>query len=346
MAEVLDRVAVVAAYAPPERRTHTVHRIAALLEQTAADLVFLPNLDEIGSEMTRRAAFGVMPPSSLHGRLGGIYFRPRFLASFGFSPNLWLKARGFKRLLRDGWFSHLLLPDPYLHAELKAREPQAPVFFLPDFFPADFAADRAAARRQFDLPAGRRVFLFYGAGYRRKGLGLAVQAMLSASASTPAFLLCAGRHGADRTVAQGLDRLMQQGRARVIDRYVSDEEEKLLFAASDVALLPYRKHFGSSGVLVRAIGAGLPVIASDEQLIGRLVREHGLGILFSPGDADALRHAIERAAQASEEEMARWQAAARKAAPTWTRRAFRDALLDGFDRALRAASHELTGGAA
>ena len=32
--------------------------------------------------------------------------------------------------------------------------------------------------------------------------------------------------------------------------------------------------------------------------------------------------------------MARWQAAARKAAPTWTRRAFRDALLGGFDRAL------------
>ena len=211
MAEVLDRVAVVAAYAPPERRMHKIHRIAALLEQTAADLVFLPNLDEIGSEMTRRAAFGVMPPSSLHGRLGGIYFRPRFLASFGFSPNLWLKARGFKRLLRDGWFSHLLLPDPYLHAELKAREPQAPVFFLPDFFPADFDADRAAARRQFDLPAGRRIFLFYGAGYRRKGLGLAVQAMLSASANAPAFLLCAGRHGADRTVAQGLDRLTQQG---------------------------------------------------------------------------------------------------------------------------------------
>ena len=170
MAEVLDRVAVVAAYAPPERRMHKIHRIAALLEQTAADLVFLPNLDEIGSEMTRRAGFGVMPPSSLHGRLGGIYFRPRFLVSFGFSPNLWLKARGFKRLLRDGWFSHLLLPDPYLHAQLKAREPQAPAFFLPDFFPTDFAADRAAARRQFDLPADRRIFLFYGAGYRRKGL--------------------------------------------------------------------------------------------------------------------------------------------------------------------------------
>ena len=135
-----------------------------------------------------------------------------------------------------------------------------------------------------------------------------------------------------------------KGRARVINRYVSSDEEKQLFAASDVVLLPYRRHFPISAVLVRAIGAGLPVIASDEQLLGRLVREHHLGILFRSGDARALQHAIESAAQATEEQMARWQAAARAAAPNWTKQKFCDALDSSFNHVVSRLSTGLGAG--
>jgi glycosyltransferase involved in cell wall biosynthesis len=333
-AGMLDRVTVLPAHNPPDARKDRLVCLATLAAQSTADLVFLPNLDEIGSTMMRRAALGLSPPAVLRGRLCGIYFRPRFLGRLGLSPNQWLKALGFRRLLRDGWFSLLLLPDPYLQAALKARAPHAPAVFLPDFFPEHFVADRNNARQALGLPPDARAFLFYGAGYRRKGLGLAVRAMLPLDRSSPAFLLCAGRHKADRETRRGLARLTQEGRARVIDRYITDEEEKQLFAAGDVVLLPYRRHFGSSGVLVRAIGAGLPVIASDEELIGRLVRERGLGIVFRPGDAAALRQAIDRAARASQQEMAGWRAAALKAAPDWSRQAFRAALLGGVEAAL------------
>jgi glycosyltransferase involved in cell wall biosynthesis len=330
MPDILGRVSIVSA----TDGGSGVARIAALFGQAQADLAFLPNLDEIGSSMLRRAAFGFMPPQELHGRLGGIYHRPRFLGSLGFSPNQQLKAAGFSRLLHRGQFSHLLLLDPYLQAELKTRGPDAPVFYIPDFFPTNFTADRAGARRQLDLPEGKRVFLFYGLGNRRKGLGLAVRAMLAMADDTPAFLLCAGKQAADRGVAQGLERLAERGRARVIDRYVTDEEEKSLFAASDFVLLPYHRHFGVSGVLMRAIGAGRPAIVSDEELLGRLTRERGLGILFRSGDAVALQHAIERAALASQEDMARWQAAVRADAPNWTQSAFCDALIASFKDAV------------
>ncbi len=330
----LERVAVVAATEETKRSGATVGRVATLLAQTGADLAFLPNLDEIASAMLRDAALGRMPPALLRGRLGGIYLRPRFLQSLGLSPNLWLKSVGFRRLIRGGWFSHLLLLDPYLCARLKSREPDAPAFFLPDYFPADFVADRAEARRRLDLPEDKRVFLFYGAGYRRKGLGLAVAAMLAMPASSHVLLLCAGRQASDAGIAAGLERLAGEGRARVIDRYVSNDEEKQLFAASDAVLLPYIRHFGSSGVLMRAIGAGLPVIASDEELVGRLVRDHGLGVLFRSGDTRALRGAIESVARASSAQMAQWQAAARAVAPTRTQRAFGEALSEAFQHAL------------
>jgi glycosyltransferase involved in cell wall biosynthesis len=345
LGNLMDRVAPATAYDRPEQRRHKLVRIAQLAEQTHADLVLLPNVDEIGSNLTRRAGLGLMPPAALRGRIGGIYFRPRFLGPLKLSPNQWLKALGFKRLLAGGWFSHLLLPDPYLQAALKARMPQAPASFLPDFFPVDFAADRDEARRRWTLPADKRVLLFYGAGYRRKGLDLAVEAMRSLAASVPAFLLCAGRHSADAQTAEGLAQLSEQGRARVIERYITDEEEKQLFAAADAVLLPYRKHFGSSGVLVHAIGAGLPVIVSDEEFMGRLVREHGLGIPFAPGDTQALAKAIVRLATAAPQEMARWQAAAKTIAPTWSRQAFREALLGAVAQSLRRLRGETAGGA-
>lgn len=335
MSATLARVSVVSADDGSHASAGTIGRIAALHAQTQADFVFLPNLDEIGSVMLRRAAIGLMPPAELRGRLGGIYHRPRFLGALGVSPNQWLKAAGFARLLRGNWLSHVLLLDPYLHADFKRRKPKAPLFFLPDFFPANFTADRTAARRALDLPDDRRVFLFYGGGYRRKGLALAVEAMLAMNEKTSAFLLCAGRQPDDPGIAQGLERLAGQGRAHVINRYISNDEERQLFAASDVVLLPYRHHFGISGVLVRAIGAGLPVIASDEQLLGRLVREHDLGILFWSGDRAALQAAMKQMAQTSDAEMAHWQAAARAAAPNWTREAFRAALTGAFDDAER-----------
>ena len=304
--------------------------VASSLARAGADLAFLDTFDEIGSAVMRRAAVGLMPPANLRGRLGGIYHRPRFLDASDRSPKSWIKAVGFRRLLRGGWFSHLLLVDPYLYEQFKSRHSDAPVFYLPDAYPENFAADREQARRHFSLPADKRVFLFYGIPHRRKGLPLAIEAMLAMPADTPAFLICAGRQPEDARVAAGVARLTSQGRACVIDRYVTTQEEKQLFAAADVVLLPYRRHYGGSGVLVRAVGAGVPVIASDEGLLGRFVRDHSLGLLFRSGDVLTLKSAIEQIARASADEMFRWQAAARALAPHWSRQAFRDALLGSF----------------
>jgi len=77
----------------------------------------------------------------------------------------------------------------------------------------------------------------------------------------------------------------------------------------------------------RAAAAGVMVIASDEELIGRRVREHQLGLLFPPGDAAGLRRCLEEAAAMSGEELARWSRAAKKFSATCTRAAFRQALL-------------------
>ncbi len=118
-----------------------------------------------------------------------------------------------------------------------------------------------------------------------------------------------------------------QNRALLINRYVSDDEEKLCFAASDVVLLPYLNHFGTSGVLSRAMSARKPVIVSDEQLLGKMTRERGLGLLFPSGDAKAFGSAMRQAIAFSPEEKAKFHEATCNYALRYSREVFREALV-------------------
>jgi glycosyltransferase involved in cell wall biosynthesis len=326
---LLSQVKLLPAYDAAGRRhgDGKAGSVAACLRQSGADHVFLCAWDEIASACWRRATLGLFPPVDLRGRMGGIYHRPRFLEAPVWSPNRWLKQIGFRRLMRQQWLRQLLLVDEYLAADLQQRLPGAPVFFLPDPCPAGFYGDTRVARRQLGVPEGKQVFLFYGGGYRRKGLHLAVQALRQLPADSPAFLLCAGQQNPTGGTAQGLEELVRQNRARLINRYVTAEEEKLCFLAGDVVLLPYLNHFGTSGVLSRAMAAGKPVIVSDEQLLGRLTREQGLGLRFPSGDVAALSDCFQKAARWLPEEAARFSAAARAYALRYSREAYRDALL-------------------
>jgi glycosyltransferase involved in cell wall biosynthesis len=336
MGSLLERASLLPVWEKSGRKVggDGVLSVAECFLRAGAEFVFLDTFDEIASSLLRRAALGRMPPAPLRGRLGGIYLRPRFLAGCGVSPNEWLKAFGFARLMRGGWFTHLLFLDPWIQAGCQARYPHTPVFFLPDPCPDDFVSAGAKAREHFGVPAGRKVLLFYGAAYWRKGLHLAIEALLGLPEEMPVFLLCAGQQMNDLRVQRGLETLVRGGRACVISRYIYEDEEKLLFAASDIVLLPYIEHFGNSAVLSRAAGAGKIVIASDEGLVGRLVREHRLGLLFQSADAAALRRAIEQAIRIAPETLAQWRAAAFRYAERTSRTEFQRVLLQSFEQVL------------
>jgi glycosyltransferase involved in cell wall biosynthesis len=329
LAGLLGEVKLFSAYDENGRRhlDGKTRSVAHCLQISGAENVFLCALDEIASHCWRGATFGLHPPPELRGRMGGIYHRPRFLAAPKWSMDRGLKIPGFQRLLREGWWRQILFVDEFLTAALQTANPAAPFFFLPDACPSGYDGDMLAARRQLEIPAGRKIFLFYGTGARRKGLHLAVEAMLQLPPESPAFLFCVGQQNPTGKTASGLEQLVQQGRARLINRYVSVTEEKNCFAASDVVLLPYLNHFGTSGILSRAMAAGKPVIVSDEQLLGRLTREQDLGLLFRSGNVKMLREKIRQAAAFSPEETHGFSIAARAYALRYSRAAYRQALL-------------------
>lgn len=316
----------------PERRATAAEElrwIARLLEETRADSVLMCALDEIASGCWRRAACGLMPPPVLRGRLAGIYHRPRFFDA-RWSVDRVLKRRGFRRLVTGLWIRPLFILDEFLAGRLQQSYPAAPIRFLPDPCPDGFDADRAAARSRLGLPANKRVFLFYGTGDPRKGLPLAVRAMSGLERTSRSFLFCVGRQNPAGETKDRLLDLEAQGRATTINRYVSLAEERLAFAAADFVLLPYLNHFGTSGVLSRAAAARRPVIASDEQLVGRLTREHGLGLLFRPGSVDALLGRLREAALLADAQMSQWDARLARYAEAHSRPRYRTRLLEAM----------------
>jgi len=275
LAGLLGEINLISAYDENGRRhlDGKARSVAHCLKTSGAENVFLCALDEIASNCWRNATFGFRPPAELRGRIGGIYHRPRFLEAPKWSLDRALKISGFQKLLRENWWRQILFVDEFLAADLQKENPSAPIYFLPDPCPPGYDGDAPAAKAKLEVPPDRKVFLFYGTGARRKGLHVAVEAMLQLPTESSAFLLCAGQQNPTGKTAAGIAQLVRQNRARLLDRYVSVEEEKMCFAASDAVLLPYLNHFGTSGVLSRAMSAGKPVIVSDEQLLGRLTRE-------------------------------------------------------------------------
>jgi glycosyltransferase involved in cell wall biosynthesis len=307
-----------------------LQRAGELRVESGAETVFFCCLDEVASACLRRAAIGWLPPRALRGRFGGIFLRPRFLKPGRWSLNDAVKGVGFRRLLRNRCLGPVLFTDEWLCERALQQVPGAPVFPLADPPTQEFRMPPFTARAALGLATDRRVFLFYGGPYRRKGLHLAVQAFLALPADAPAFLLCLGSQPQDPETARGLCALAERGQALALNRRVSAEEEQAAFCAADIVLLPYLQHFGSSGVMAQAATAGKPMIASDEELVGRRVRDFGMGWLFRSGDAPELREVIEQVARLKQNELQVFVRSVGDYARRFSRAGFRATLLSAL----------------
>jgi glycosyltransferase involved in cell wall biosynthesis len=312
------------------RGGNIVNTTAACLQESGADEIFMNNFDEIASRCLRLAAIGIYPPRIIRGRLSGIYFRPRFLANPVWPPGNIAKGIGFRKLTQRKWLKKIYLMDEGLLEKAQHRYAGQPFFLLPDPWDGTFLHDPQEARQKLGIPPDRFVCLVYGIGDRRKGLHLAVQALMESSPDSHLYLLCAGSMVPDLETSRGLEKLKNRGQAKVIDRYVSDSEQSLCFCASNVVLMPYIRHFGSSGVLSLSAAAGKVVIASDEGLLARRIKLHNLGWVFPSGNAEELKGRIDNASLLDKTDMIQFQQAAYQYAQTCSREAFRKALLSAF----------------
>ncbi|MGH2739159.1 MAG: glycosyltransferase family 4 protein [Actinomycetota bacterium] len=149
--------------------------------------------------------------------------------------------------------------------------------------------ERFGVAKPADLPEGRKL-LFVNRLEPRKGFSVMVDAFgLLASSYHDVLLIVAGE-GKERVA---LGRLARKVRDRVLMLgSVPHELVPPYHAASDVFCAPStgRESFGI--VLVEAMAAGLPIVASDIPGYREVVRRNTDGLLVPPGRPDALAASV------------------------------------------------------
>ncbi len=154
---------------------------------------------------------------------------------------------------------------------------------------------------------GRRVVLFAGNIFRRKGLHTVIKAFPAVVSRIPeACLLVVGAERAnnilDRLYRLWLHAEMRQGLRQgwLLRRaeYVPDAELSTRIASADVAVFPYQRRYGSaSGIFHRVLAAGRPAICSSIPTFAEANNAWGdsLPELFPPpGDIGAWSRALIR----------------------------------------------------
>ena len=224
-------------------------------------------------------------------RLSGILFRPSvhygdigpYAPSRGERLRDLRKAVIYRAMLRNKALERVLSLDPFFPAHARAHYSGGDkVFALPD--PAHPRAE-PPANDESVFPAGRIGFLLFGYLAERKGPLAVLDALrtLQPEIAERVAVLFAGR--IDPALRPELERrrlAVERERPdlwlRIDDRRLDRGELTALVRQSDVVLAPYQRFVGSSGVLLWAALNGRPVLAQDYGLVGRLTREHKLGL--------------------------------------------------------------------
>ena len=139
---------------------------------------------------------------------------------------------------------------------------------------------RAAARQQFGIAPGEQVLLVLGAIKPYKGLLELARTIDAFTREHPrrATLLIAGGAGDDAGTRELLDLASLHPAIHVLPERIMPEDVGMLFAAADVAVVPYKASL-NSGALVLALSMGTPVIARATAGSTHLLRD-GAGVVY------------------------------------------------------------------
>lgn len=243
--------------------------------------------------------------------LSGIYFRPTFhyrhWSNTSVTPGDRLRAARQEAVatlaLRNPCLHTLFTLDAFAAAELQIRgHHQAKGLADPvDLAPA--APERIAVlSTRLGLDAStRRLVLLFGVLTSRKG----IPRVMKAIATLPPDVI-AGCHWAlvgplDKSYRATLEAELAslsekrpEATVTLIAEFVPEEDTQAWFELAELVLVPYERHVGMSGILVRAAAAGRPVLADRFGLVGALTRQDGLGLALDTSDTTAFSTALTR----------------------------------------------------
>lgn len=214
----------------------------------------------------------------------------------------WAKRTLTTSALRHPSVSTLFSLDPTAVPRLQALSPSTRVLAVHDPVPP-MPSSKEDLRAVYGIAPTRMLVLHAGRLDERKGVFVLLDALrqLDPSFHPKLCVLMAGRLHSDvaKEVHQRASQIQRDTDIQLIldTTHIPDDRLAGLTQHADLILLPYQRHVGSSGLLLRAAAAGTPVLCQSFGLLGHLVQAHALGQAVNTSSpvaiAEALRVALE-----------------------------------------------------
>ena len=136
---------------------------------------------------------------------------------------------------------------------------------------------------------GKFLFLYFGTSQYRRGYDILLNL---AQKTGGCFIHCGLMNNntkSDYNTNDLRSSLRKDGRLFETNKYLSDSLTiKHFFKSVSHLILPYRKFYGSSGVMLQSLELGIPVLAPDIGIIGYRITKHKLGMTFTTQDMTSL----------------------------------------------------------
>lgn len=265
----------------------------AVYQLKPVDYVFLPYLDYC------LYALGLLGSPFGSTQWGGICMRPSFhYETYGViapRPKLANAKRAlFLKLLRSKTLKSVYTIDELLHRFVVERHTAWThrLQFVPD--PAELKGTHTyqTARDFVGIPNEAKVILVYGAIDNRKGLDVLVMTLTSNEILKDIHLLVVGQQSKD--IQSLMNSKMVRGlisdrRCHIINSFVDDATEQMVFAATNIVWLGYRNHFTMSGVLILGNLSKKIILGTNQGLIGWYLKEKKIGIALDINNTNDIR---------------------------------------------------------
>jgi glycosyltransferase involved in cell wall biosynthesis len=152
--------------------------------------------------------------------------------------------------------------------------------------------DKTRARVRLGLPEDKLVLLSFGAPHQGKCMPIIFQAVAIANTT---YLIHAGKHS--YSLGGNPEELAKEcqldGRCKVFDYFIPEDEKVLFFSCADAVILSYTKIFSStSSMLLEAAKFNRPVIASNNIPLAQDIKDYKLGLVFEAENAVSLASTI------------------------------------------------------
>ena len=200
----------------------------------------------------------------------------------------WLYIFLFKRLLKFRDIKKIILLDDLFIKYLRKKKfsYKKKVSLLPEFGEIKKLNNKYKLKNKFKIPIKNKVMLIYGVINNVKGIKEAIQSILLYNQIQNITIMIVGKQ--DIVIRNLLDNeeiknLIKNRKIVIIDFFIDEKIEREIFTVSDFGWAGYVGGSQStSGFLVHACSAGLPIVSNNKSLTSYHVKKNKLGICIDP----------------------------------------------------------------